>query len=416
MEHEAVAVLALQRVDDLLVALGAQGGHHQRLRLTAREQRRAVRARQHRRADLDRAHRAGVATVDTRLAVQNLAAHDLRFELEQDVVDFHAVGFHAGFGQLGRDRCVDFLQLLAAGRLLAQLVSGLQIGQAQLGHLGDQGFVLRRRLPVPLRLAAVAHQVVDRIDGDLHLLMAVHHGAQHHLFRQLVGFGFDHQHGTLGAGNHQVQVRMRQLRAVRVQQVLAVLVTHAGGAHRAVERQARHGQRGRSGHQRRDVGRHFRVDRQHVDDDLDFVVEAFREQRTQRTVDQARGQRLVFRRTAFTLEEATRDLAGGVGLLDVVDGQREEILARLGVLGAHHGGQHHGVVHVEQHGAAGLAGDLARLHAHLVVAPLEFLDDLVEHVFSCSVCAARIVACAATNTLRKTVRLQRCVYAIPARC
>jgi hypothetical protein len=69
-----------------------------------------------------------------------------------------------------------------------------------------------------------------------------------------------------------------------------------------------------------------------VDDDLDFVQVAFREQRADRTVDQARGQGFFFRRTAFALEEAARDLAGSIGLLDVVDGQREEVLARLGVL------------------------------------------------------------------------------------
>jgi hypothetical protein len=56
-----------------------------------------------------------------------------------------------------------------------------------------------------------------------------------------------------------------------------------------------------------------------------------------------------------------------------------------------------------------LAGDLTRFHADLVAAPLEFFDDLVEHVFSCSVFTARIDLCAATNTFRKTVRLQRCV-------
>jgi hypothetical protein len=85
VEHEAVAVLALQRVDDLLVAAGAQRGHHQRLRLAAGEQRRAVGARQHAGADRDRAHGARVAAVDARLAVEDLVADDLRLEVEEDV-------------------------------------------------------------------------------------------------------------------------------------------------------------------------------------------------------------------------------------------------------------------------------------------------------------------------------------------
>ena len=51
VEHEAVGVFALQRVDDLLVARGAERGDDQRLRFAAGEQRRAVGARQHAGAD-----------------------------------------------------------------------------------------------------------------------------------------------------------------------------------------------------------------------------------------------------------------------------------------------------------------------------------------------------------------------------
>jgi hypothetical protein len=76
----------------------------------------------------------------------------------------------------------------------------------QLGDLGDEGLVLGGRLPVPDRLAGVAHQFVDGVDGDLALVVAEHHGAQHDFFGQLVGFGFDHQHGGFGAGHHQVQL------------------------------------------------------------------------------------------------------------------------------------------------------------------------------------------------------------------
>ena len=125
------------------------------------------------------------------------------------------------------------------------------------------------------------------------------------------------------------------------------------------------------------------VQRQHVDDDLHFVEEAFREQRAERAVDQARGQRLELARAAFALEEAAGDLAGGVGLLDVVDGQREEVLARLGVLGGDDGGEHHGVVDVDDDGAARLARDLAGFQRDGVLAPLEGLGDFVEHAHVC---------------------------------
>jgi hypothetical protein len=74
MHHEALAVFALQRIDDLLVARGTESRSNESLRLTAREQRGAVGARQNTGPDADRAHRAGIAAVDTRLAVENLIA------------------------------------------------------------------------------------------------------------------------------------------------------------------------------------------------------------------------------------------------------------------------------------------------------------------------------------------------------
>src|SRR5437763_14963309 len=76
VEHEALAILAGERVDDLLVAPGAERDGDQRLRLAAREQRRAVGARQHADAAADRPYGARDAPVDARLAVEQLAAHD----------------------------------------------------------------------------------------------------------------------------------------------------------------------------------------------------------------------------------------------------------------------------------------------------------------------------------------------------
>ena len=101
MEHEAVFVLAHQRVDALRVALGAQRGHDQRLGFAAGEQGRAVGAGQHAGADLDGAHGARVAAVDARLARQDLAAHDLGFDVEQQVVDLGGVELDA-FGLQAR--------------------------------------------------------------------------------------------------------------------------------------------------------------------------------------------------------------------------------------------------------------------------------------------------------------------------
>ena len=199
--------------------------------------------------------------------------------------------------------------------------------------------------------------------------MAEHHGAEHDLFGQLLGFGFDHQHGGFGAGDDQVQVGHLAGGLAGVQHVFAVDVAHAGGADRAGERDAGNGQRGAGADHGGDVGVDFGVQRQRVDDHVHFVEEAFGEQRADRAVDQAAGQGFVFAGLGFALEEAAGNLAGGVGLLDVVDGQREEVLARLGGLGRDHGGQHHGAFDVDDDGAAGLAGDLTGFQDDGVLSP-----------------------------------------------
>ena len=50
-------------------------------------------------------------------------------------------------------------------------------------------------------------------------------------------------------------------------------------------------------------------------DNLNFVNEAFREQRANRAVNQTRDQGFAFAWTAFTTEETTRDFTGSVGTL-----------------------------------------------------------------------------------------------------
>ena len=135
---------------------------------------------------------------------------------------------------------------------------------------------------------------------------------------------------VLRAGHDQVQLRLGELLGGGIEQVLAVLPADAGRADRAVERNAGEGERRGGAEERGDVRIDIRIHRQHGRDHLHFVVEAVREQRPDRAVDEARGQRLLLGRPAFTLEEAARDASRGVGLLDVVDGEGEEIAARGG--------------------------------------------------------------------------------------
>ncbi|MNN24570.1 hypothetical protein D3C81_1380080 [compost metagenome] len=62
-------------------------------------------------------------------------------------------------------------------------------------------------------------------------------------------------------------------------------------------------------------------------------------------------------------------------------GQREEALARIGLLGADHGDQHADVVGADQHGTAGLTGDAARFEGEGRLTELEFFDNRIHGMF-----------------------------------
>ena len=59
-------------------------------------------------------------------------------------------------------------------------------------------------------LGGVLGHFDDGVDHRLHAAMREHQGVQHDLFRQLLGFGFDHHQGVLGAGDDEVELAVRQ--------------------------------------------------------------------------------------------------------------------------------------------------------------------------------------------------------------
>ena len=173
--------------------------------------------------------------------------------------------------------------------------------------------------------------------------VAEHHGAEHDVFVEFLGFRFHHQHGVGGAGDDEVELGFDHFVERRVEHVFVVDEADAGGADRTLERRAGNRQRRGGGDQRQNVGIVLHVVRQHGDDDLGLVAPAVDEQRTDRAVDQAGDQRFLLGRTAFALEVAAGNAARGVGLFLVVDGQRQEVDAFARRLGGDDGGEHDGL-------------------------------------------------------------------------
>ena len=91
VQHEGLVVLAVERIDQLLVVAGAERGDHQGLGLAAREERRAVGARQHADFRNDRPHLVDRHARRCARRSRDVAAHDVGFQLLEDVAELDRV-------------------------------------------------------------------------------------------------------------------------------------------------------------------------------------------------------------------------------------------------------------------------------------------------------------------------------------
>ena len=382
VQHEVFAVIAAQRVDDLLVLAGAERGDHQRLRLATGEKRAAVRPRQD--ADLadDGAHGTGVAAVDAPAGGQDVASDDLLLQaLENAGQKLGIDGFVRR--QLGADAILDRRHLLLAGQLDRLGISLAQVGFGHPGNPRRQLVESGRRPGNRQRLLGTGlGQIDDGIDHRAHLSVAEHDGAQHHLFGKLGGLGFDHQHAFARTRQHQIERRVGHLVDARIEHVFTVDVADAAAGDGSQEGDSRNGQRRRRSDHGDDVGLVLQVVGEGRANDLGLVPVALGEQRPDGPVDEPRGERGLVAGAGFALEEAAGYLAGSEHLFLEVDGQRKEIDVATGRLLGHRRAQHLGLAIGHQDGTVGLARDLAGLQDQAAPAPLDFLFKFLEHTFS----------------------------------
>ena len=318
-----LAVLALERVDDLLVLAGAERRHHDGLGLAAGEQGAAMQPGKDPDFRLDGPDRPGVAPVDTPSGIQDCVADDVLLERLEGAGDGVAL---VGFGKRLMRPGLGLGDLLDAG-----LLDLFRIGLAQ-RRLGDFADLLFQFGPgrvwgieSPGILRAILGKRDDRVDHRPALPLGENHRAQHFLFGQRLRFGFDHQHSVGGARDDHVERRVLQLVDARVKHILSRDIAHPGAKDRPQEGNSGDGQRSRGADEGWDIGIVLQIVAQHRADDLGFVAETVGEERPDRPVDEPRGQRFLFRRAAFALEETARDASGREGLLLVVDGKRKEI-------------------------------------------------------------------------------------------
>ena len=224
----------------------------------------------------------------------------------------------------------------------------------------------------PLRLADLAAQVLLRLAELADLLVREVERLEEDVLGHLVGAGLDHRQAVLRADDDQVERRLLEVLLVRrVEDELAVDAADAHGADRPEERQRRDHQRGGRPVDAEDVVRRDEVRGEDGADHLHLVAEALRPERPDRAVDHPGGQGRALGGAPLTLEEAARDLPGGVRALLDVDREREEVRAFARLRPAHGRREHHRVAGAHDDGAVRLLGELACLEGDLFSADLD---------------------------------------------
>ncbi len=355
VQQERLFIRSLQRIDELFVFGGTQRDDHQSLGLAASEQCRAVRARQQADFGDDLPDRLDIAAVDTLAGVEDVPAHDLGFKVLEYAGNRLLVVFRLGaFGEEVRHH----LFLDCGDCVLPILLFHDRISRAQI-LLGEaEDFVLQCLVvgdgEVARLLCGFLGELDDRLDHRLEMPVAEHYRAEHDFFGQLLGFQFHHHHRVVGAGDDEIELTFLHFVERRIEHVFVTDEADAGAADRAHERCAGQRERRGSRHHRDDVGIIFLVVRKHGDGDLGIAAPAVGEQRTDRAIDQARGECVLLGRTALALEIAAGNSAGRVIFLGVVDGQRKEINAFLRLLGGDDRGENGGLAVRGEHRAVGL--------------------------------------------------------------
>ncbi len=344
-----------------------------------------MRTREEAHVDRDGAHFVRLAAVDAEAGVEHLRAQRVVFDVAEHGADV-AVLLHGKLGlELRLRRFLDGLDGLDA-RVLVLLVDRREDRVLRLGvHEIDD--VLRHRGLLPLHLvgAALGEQFLLHRDEFLDAALRDAERLDDFFFLDLDGAALDHHDRILRTGDDEVHVGDldRLDRGVEHPVRRSVLTRHAADTNagdRSSERDARDVQRERRRDEREDVGLVLLVGGDDVNEDLDFVLEALGEERADRAVDDAAREDLLVARASFTLDEAARDLAGGVGLLFVLDGQREERERRFLVADGD-GGEDHRVAELHEAGSGGLLGHAARLDDQWTAG--ERALDAMHHTWNC---------------------------------
>ena len=268
------------------------------------------------------------ASVDAETLLEHVLADGLDLERVEEVHEADRVDLGPLLGDLLEEVLLDRGDLALALELALDEERGREGLAALLAHEVHLVRGLRNVVDVLVGLAERAAHLDLEVDDLLDFLV----GALERGDEVLVGdFGrgaLHHEKLAADAGVEEVDVALGLLLVRGVDDPLPVDAADPDAADRTHERDVRDVERRGGGVDGEEVGlaRAVALDERRVD--LDVVVVAVGEERTDRTVAHAGREDLLARRTRLALEEPARELSGGVELLAVLALQREEVDAR----------------------------------------------------------------------------------------
>ncbi len=181
------------------------------------------------------------------------------------------------------------------------------------------------------------------------------------VFFHFVSARFNHHDAFGGADDHDVDLALALLVVGGVDDEFIVDQADAHGANRTSERDIGEAEGNRCAVDPGNIGIVFGIGRKHEGDDLSFGAEAFREERTNGTVNLTAGQNFALAHASFALDKAARNAASSVGVFAIVNGQRKEIDADAG-LGVGAGGcQNYGFADANDRRSVSLFGPVTGL-------------------------------------------------------
>src|SRR5579871_743963 len=355
VQHEATLLLTLIALQPLSIVSRTQSRTHQRLRLSASEQRRTVNARQNSNLNRDLTNLVKSPVVGTNALVQNLIAEDL---LAQHFVILAELLRRRGIslGQILLQLILNVLdqRIAVELRMLLRVERVLQLRTDLAGQLAEIRLVNLGRCNRTFRLPCTTDQVLNRGADLLDLAMRKLDSIDDAVFGNFLRAGLDHHNAILGPHNHDVQRTFLTLALGRVHHELIIHESNPHSSYWPMEGNVAQGKRTA----RTIDSEHIRIilfisgidKRNH----LRLIPKLLWKQRTDRTVDLAARQNLLLAGTTFALDKSTRNAATRVGELAVLNRQGEEVNPFLRIRRSHSRCQNYVVAACRKRRARGL--------------------------------------------------------------